>query len=341
MGFLYYWQNSSGCIERGMMNAEEKLGKVKLALLTMQRYSWEQGVAAQAFLEAEDYETMILLAKDAVNRQVENGQLALMRHDEAYDDPAACGEAVLLAAQLTNDTRLSIAADRMLKYILEISPKTQDGIVLHMGQQVWIDAMYMTPPFLAAAGKSAEAIRQIEGFRSRLYDPGKRLYSHMWDEGKMEFARRDFWGVGNGWTAAGLTRVIQLLPEALVDDRSRLIGYVQELLDASLDYMRPDGLFHDVIDDPATFIETNFAQMMAYTIFRGVKAGWLNQEYVGRAEKMYHAALAKVDHFGLVQDVCGSPEFDHPGTAPEGQAFFILMESARRKLMNKLRSTYE
>jgi hypothetical protein len=35
---------------------------------------------------------------------------------------------------------------------------------------------------------------------------------------------------------------------------------------------------------------------------------------------------------GLVRGVCGSPEFDHPGTATEGQAFFLLMEAAYRDL---------
>jgi unsaturated rhamnogalacturonyl hydrolase len=37
-----------------------------------------------------------------------------------------------------------------------------------------------------------------------------------------------------------------------------------------------------------------------------------------------------VDRYGLVQGVCGSPEFSSPGTACEGQAFFLLMEEARR-----------
>jgi hypothetical protein len=35
---------------------------------------------------------------------------------------------------------------------------------------------------------------------------------------------------------------------------------------------------------------------------------------------------------GFVQDVCGSPTFEVPGTATEGQAFFILMEAAHRDL---------
>jgi hypothetical protein len=35
-----------------------------------------------------------------------------------------------------------------------------------------------------------------------------------------------------------------------------------------------------------------------------------------------------MDSFGYVQGVCGAPNFDHPGTATEGQAFCILMEAA-------------
>jgi hypothetical protein len=44
------------------------------------------------------------------------------------------------------------------------------------------------------------------------------------------------------------------------------------------------------------------------------------------------AVHSKVDDLGLVQGVCGSPEFDHPGTATEGQAFFIMMEVAYHEM---------
>ena len=39
--------------------------------------------------------------------------------------------------------------------------------------------------------------------RLLLWNPEKRLFSHMWDESKNGFAREAFWGVGNGWAAAG------------------------------------------------------------------------------------------------------------------------------------------
>jgi rhamnogalacturonyl hydrolase YesR len=40
-------------------------------------------------------------------------------------------------------------------------------------------------------------------------------------------------------------------------------------------FQRPDGLFHDVVDDPSTFVETNLAQMLTYTLYRGTREGWL------------------------------------------------------------------
>ena len=52
---------------------------------------------------------------------------------------------------------------------------------------------------------------------------------------------------------------------------------------------------------------------------------------------MRDAARSKVDRLGLVRDVCGSPTFEAPGTATEGQAFFILMEAARRDSRRRAR----
>jgi unsaturated rhamnogalacturonyl hydrolase len=194
--------------------------------------------------------------------------------------------------------------------------------------QVWIDAMYMAPPFLAVAGHPDEAVKQITGMRALLWDREKKLYSHIWDDGLRQFARKDCWGVGNGWAAAGMTRVISALPETMAAEKAQLVGYVQEVVDGCLAHQRDDGLFHDVVDNPATFVETNLAQMLAYTIYRGIRQGWLDPAYRESADRMRNAAHAKIDELGLVQGVCGSPTFDHPGTATEGQAFFLLMEAA-------------
>ncbi|MBI5959096.1 MAG: glycoside hydrolase family 88 protein, partial [Chloroflexi bacterium] len=294
--------------------------------------AWEQGVAAQAFVEWDDAPTAILLAHDAVIRQFPDGRLAMLGSDNAVTDPAASGEALLYAAQHTGNLLFQNAARQMLDFLLIRAPRTAKGVIHHIMNlaQVWIDSMYMAPPFLAVAGHPHEAVFQIEGMRSLLWNQEKRLFSHIWDDGRQQFARQAFWGVGNGWAAAGMTRVIGDLPADMSPERGRLIGYVRDVIDGCLVFQRSDGLFHDVIDDSATFIETNLAQMLAYSIYRGVRGGWLDENYLEAAERMRTAARSQVDEFGWVRGVCGSPMFDRPGVATEGQAFFLLMEVARR-----------
>jgi rhamnogalacturonyl hydrolase YesR len=163
----------------------------------------------------------------------------------------------------------------------------------------------MALPFLAAAGArgGGEAGR---GLRRILRDKPAKLFSHIWDDGKRAFERQAFWGVGNGWAAAGMTRVIRALPDSMASDRKRIVGYVREVLDGCLKHRRPDGLFHDVVDDPKSFVETNLSQMLSYTIFRGVKGTWLPKSYLKDAEIMRNAAHAG-RRTGQVRDVCGSP----------------------------------
>ena len=308
--------------------------RVARAMLSMQRAGWEQGVAAQAFLERGDMDMVVLFAREAALRQSPDGRLANFGEPDNVTDMAANGEPVLRAAEYTRDPRLRTAADRMRQYLMTRAPRSADGTIHHVSNkpELWVDSMYMAPPFMAVAGEPAEAMRQLEGLRRRLWSREKGLFSHIWDDGERRFVRQAHWGVGNGWAAAGMVRVRAALPPTMAADRDRLAGYVEETIDGCLARRRPDGLFHDVLDEPSTFVETNLAQMLAYSIYRGVKEGWLDARYREAAERMRAAALARVDAEGYVQGVCGSPTFDRPGTATEGQAFCLLMEAARQTI---------
>jgi unsaturated rhamnogalacturonyl hydrolase len=316
------------------MQTESITNRVTLAMLATQRASWEQGVAAQALLEMGQIDLAILLARDAALRQGQDGRLGSLGSENAVTDPAANGVPVLYAARFTDDRTLKQAAQRMLDYLMNEAPRTKDGVLHHItnARQVWADSFYMAPPFLAVAGQPQEAVRQVEGLRRLLWNEEKKLYAHIWDEDKNALARSDCWGVGNGWAAAGIARVIRSLPADMADEKARLAQYCRAGIDGCLTHQRADGLFHNVVDDPTTFVETNLAQMLAYTIYRGAAAGWLPRTYLEAADRMRAAAHQKVDESGLVQGVCGSPEFEYSGTATEGQAFFLLMEAARHDL---------
>jgi rhamnogalacturonyl hydrolase YesR len=222
------------------------------------------------------------------------------------------------------------AARGLLEFVLKRTPRAADGTCYHVfnSPEMWSDSFYTTPPFLAATAHYDEAMRQIEGLRKRLWIAENKLLSHIWDDGRHEFRDQAFWGVGNGWAAAGLTRVMAAMPAERRAERERLSAFLKELLDGCLAHQRPDGLFHNVLDRPTTFVETNLAQMLAFSIYTGVLSGWLSFSYVAAADRMRAAARAKVDQYGFVQGVCGAPTFDQAGVAAEGQAFFLMMEAA-------------
>ena len=316
------------------INETVDINKVKTALLAMQRHSWEQGVAMQAFWEAGDYQVAAALAKEAVYRSLPDGRTATIGVTDAVTDPCATGEVLLWCAENLEDEEIKAGSRRLLSWALTGAPKNKEGVLYHLmdKKEFWIDSMYMLPPYLMAAGFPREALKNAEGYWRALYDEKAQLLCHMWDDEKQVFIRSEHWGVGNGWALAGMARLIGLLPRTAMPEtekanaRRELIKKEKLLIESILSYRRTDGLFHDVIDKKETFVETNLSQMLAYTIYSGIYHGWLPEAYGKEADICRRAAEKKVDSLGFVQGVCGAPTFDKPGMAPEGNAFFILME---------------
>ena len=309
-----------------------RIEKATAAAVAMQRSDWEQGILAQALLEANDRERVILLTKAAIVQRTPDGRLGVVLSG-GTTDPAMGGAAYAKAAEWTKDPQIRLAVDELLDWIRVKAPRNADGVLYHVfgAPEMWSDGFNGAPPFLAAMGFYDEALAQIEGFRQRLWNPEKKLLAHIWDDGKRQFKDGNFWGGGNGWAAAGLARVIRSLPRERRQDRERLAAFAREIVDGCLQHQRADGLFHDVVDQPSTFVETNLAQMLAFAVYEGVAGAWLPASYRAHADRMRAAAREKMDAYGYVQGVCGAPDFDRPGTSTEGQSFCILMEAAGSK----------
>ncbi|MDR3741125.1 MAG: glycoside hydrolase family 88 protein [Terracidiphilus sp.] len=308
--------------------ARQRIAKAMAAALSLQRKDWEQGVLAQALLEAGEREQVIRLTRGAMVQATPDGRMGVVV-EGGVTDPAMGGAAYAQAARWTRDAAMQAGVERLRVWIRDKAPRSADGILYHtFGKpEMWSDGFNGAPPFLAAMGDYDEALKQIEGFRARLWDEKRQLLAHVWDDGAKKLTDARAWGGGNGWAAAGLARVIASLPHERAADRRRLAELARAIIDGCLRHERGDGLFHDVVDDDTTFVETNLAQMLAYAIYRGTHDGWLERSYRAHADRMREAARGKMDAEGFVQGVCGAPEFDRPGISTEGQAFCILMEA--------------
>ena len=159
---------------------EERIAILLPPLLTVQRSSWEQGSAAQALLESDEVHALpgalsLLygLVHDATVRQALDGRFAVVLNgsgtsDPGAVDPACIGESVyylLRRRQRVPDflsdeeaRRFTGAVEEMLRYLLTDSPRapisesSAEELLSHRIDtiEIWSDAVYMLPPFLAS-----------------------------------------------------------------------------------------------------------------------------------------------------------------------------------------------
>jgi rhamnogalacturonyl hydrolase YesR len=314
----------------------DKLEKVIRAMLAMQRYPWEQGVCAQALYEAGRDELWIPMAYDAVKRMDRYGRLAMAGGGDAVSDPASNGEVCLRAYERTGDRFFLEGAERMLEYLLKQAPHTADGIICHNDvsfhegytkYQLWIDGLYMVPPFLAIMGELDEALKQIRGYKRHLYDRETSLFFHIKDTGSDRYVRKVHWATGNGWALMGLARVIEEADKkGRRDIYDELVPFFRELLDGMLKYQKDDGRFNDILDSES-FVDGTSAMMMAAAVYRGAKSGYIVKDYCQRADAAFKTVSDNIDEYGLLRQVCGCPDFISDGTSAEAQAAYIMAAS--------------
>jgi unsaturated rhamnogalacturonyl hydrolase len=314
---------------------DRDIESVLTALLAMQRQSWEQGVAGHALLDLGRHDLVRVMARDAVTRQTASGKLAEI-DDAGTVNCAANGEAVRWVAEADHDQLLADAFDRQLRWIEETCPRADDGTLFHLEgrREIWTDSVYMVLPLLALVGNVGEAERQLDGHRRRLFDPGTGLYAARWDEDAQRLNAPQKWGTGNGWVVAGIGRSLLLLDRAGIPPGTfgpAAAGHARQVIDACLRHRRSDGLFHDVLDDPGSFVETNLAQMLAYATLTGVADGWLSEDYADVGHSLLASARTMIDEHGFVTGACGAPRFDRPGISAEAQSFFLLASAAAQR----------
>ncbi len=335
---------------QGMEDDGSVQDNLKISIISMDAWEWPQGVALfamyQYYKESKD-QTVLEWLKAWYDRQLEKGLPPQNINTTCPMLTLAC------LYEETGDEAYLPVLERWLKGVMEEIPRTEEGGLQHVTTdilnegQLWDDTLYMTVLFLAKMGKLLkrddyiqESIRQFMVHLKYLTDTSTGLFFHGWSfVGRHHFANA-LWGRGNSWYTAGLVDYLECL-EGNEGVKKVLISALRTQVEALAKCQDESGMWHTLLDDPNSYLETSATCAFAYGIMKAVRMGYLPEEFAAVGEKALQGVLERIDEEGTVHGVSyGTPVFyslqeyrDIPiCPMPYGQsmALMMLVEATRK-----------
>lgn len=260
-------------------------------------------------------------------------------------DNIMSGRALLYLEEVTGESRYLDAA-KLLADQLQTHPRTRSGVYWHKLRypwQVWLDGLYMGPPFQIGYGLRTgrdglveDALDQVETAMEMTYVPTTRLYAHAVDEArKQPWAdaqtghSRAHWARAIGWLAMALVDIAELVgPERfapLSRSTSALLSEVTRLI-------RPSGLWLQVIDQPdlqGNFEETSASAMFVYALLKAKQLGLWKGSTTSLMDQLVKASIKpKRDGHEMV-GICHVAGLGmYQGRFRDGSAGYYLSETS-------------
>ncbi len=205
-------------------------------------------------------------------------------------------------------------------WIMEKFPRTQEGGFQHMtsdtlnDQELWDDTLFMTVLFLAKMGVmegKQEYLRESEKqfllHAKYLADAQTGLWYHGWTfNGCHNFAGA-FWGRGNCWVTIAIPEFLSMA-DCSPDVRAKLNDILLRQVTSLVRCQNENGMWHTLIDDPTSYVESSATCGFGYGILRAVHMGLIEAGFEAAARKALTPILDLIGEDGVVQQVSyGTP----------------------------------
>ena len=206
------------------------------------------------------------------------------------------------------------------EWIMACFPRTEEGGFQHMtsdtlnDQELWDDTLFMTVLFLANMGRIegkqayiAEAEKQFLLHAKYLADPETGLWYHGWTfNGRHNFAGA-FWGRGNCWVTIAIPVFLEMV-EVSDETKKQLVQVLSRQVDSLIRCQNENGMWHTLVDDPTSYVESSATCGFGYGILRAVRAGLIDPGCRQAAMKALSAILGYIGEDGVMQQVSyGTP----------------------------------
>ena len=191
--------------------------------------------------------------------------------------------------------------------------RTQEGGIQHKctgcenKEQLWDDTLYMTVLFMAKYGKLFDKKEFIEESEYQfllhikyLADRQTGLWYHGWSFERGDHFANALWARGNSWLTAGIPDYLEIAnPQGAV--RKFILQAYYRQAGALLSLQDESGLWHTLLDDKSSYLESSASANFAYGFLKGIRLGILSKDYENSANKAIEALLGCVNVDGIVE----------------------------------------
>lgn len=242
----------------------------------------------------------------------EDGTIATYREGEYNLDQINAGRALFTLADRSGEKRFALAQDRLWSQ-LRTQPRTKSGVYWHKEiypWQIWLDGLYMEGPFKTEYAMRHEdeegmkdVVKQLVTTYDTLCDEKCGLLYHAYDESRgqrwsdIETGRSPhFWSRAIGWYCMAALDVLDFLPPSMEAEKNALHEILRRLAPSIEAYQDESGMWYQVPDCQSAegnYLETSASSMFAYTYFKGVRTGILEEKYLESGKKALNGIIKR------------------------------------------------
>ncbi len=231
---------------------------------------------------------------------------------DELDDCGAMGASVIEVYRRDRQDRYRSYIDQVAAHMLTRQTRLEDGTFARTFPHkwtLWSDDLYMSISFLSRMGELTgeakyfdDAANQVINFQKYVFNAGSGLMYHCWYS-DVQRPGVAFWGRANGWALMAQVDLLDRLPK-YHPKRSQLLGILHRHILGIARHQGAEGLWHQLLDKPDSYLETSCSAMFTYAIARSVNQGYIEKRYASIAQRGWEGVMTKIRPDGQVEGVC-------------------------------------
>lgn len=246
------------------------------------------------------------------HRVMEDGTINGYSVEEYNIDNVNAGKTLFELYDITGKEKYRKAIDLIYTQI-QTQPRTAENSFWHKKiypNQVWLDGLYMGQPFYMEyetrfndKKNYADIFGQFFTAVKRMRDPETGLYYHAYDSSKEMFwcdketgLSQNFWLRALGWYSMALLDTLHKADSSYGEDYEKLKEIFVDLMDTMLKFQDESGMWYQLVNlggREKNYLETSGSSIMAYSLLKGVRLGFLPESYRKYGEKAFKGVCDK------------------------------------------------